>query len=170
MNFGGQIQFAPTWGIYFEYDLVEKWFNTTIDSNYPGLQNAEEELDLTEHSFVLGGMIIIYSDPIYRLRANGAIGGVLALTTETETPGGYSRNASAVGYQVNFDLMNDLRVMQNLSFTLDLLMRSVTTPELKTTGGQTLDTPFGGRTTSLSIKPTASNLVYGLAAGLVYYF
>jgi hypothetical protein len=169
----GQAQLAQTWGIYFEYDLVEKWFNTIVDStgfvpqpNY----GAQEELDLTEHSFIVGGMYVIYSGPFYRLRANGGIGGVIALTTETESPGGYSRSASATGYQINFDLLNDFRVSQGVSFTLDIVTRSVTTGELKTSGGQTLDAPFGARKTPLTIQPNASNVVYGLAAGLVIYF
>ncbi len=173
----GQAQLAKTWGIYFEYDLVEKWFNTSVDSAAPAPYNISgttEELDLTEHSFVVGGMFILYSGRFYRLRLNGGFGGVFALTTETETGTGsdnYARSASALGYQVSFDILNDFRVMQNMSFTLDLLTRTVTTGELKTSNGQTLDAPFGvGNPSSITLKPTASNLVYGAAAGLVYYF
>lgn len=170
----GQAQLAETWGIYFEYDLTMKWFNTIVDSASPApaksINGATEELDLTEHSLVVGGMYVIYSGPWYRLRADGAIGAVFVLTNETESPGGYARSASTEGYQVNFDLLNDFRVMQNMSFTIDLLTRSVTTGHLKTSGGQTLNAPFGARKTSLSIAPTASNVVYGIAAGLVYYF
>ena len=164
----GQAQLAETWGIYVEYDLVEKWANTIVDSGT--LTGAQEELDLTEHSLIVGGMYVIYSGPWYRLRANGGVGGVVALTSETESPGGYSRSASATGYQFNFDLLNDFRVMQAASFTIDLLTRSVTTGELKTSGGQTLDAPFGARKTPLSLKPNASNLVFGAAAGFVFYF
>jgi hypothetical protein len=172
----GQAQLASTWGIYFEYDLLEKWFNTSIDSATPvpyNIAGATEELDLTEHSFVVGGMFIIYSGPFYRLRLNGGIGGVFALTSETEmgTSGNYSRSASAIGYQANFDILNDFRVMHDASFTLDLVTRSVTTGALKTSAGQTLDAPFGaGNPSGITLKPTASNMVYGLAAGLVYYF
>jgi hypothetical protein len=173
----GQAQLAKTWGIYFEYDLVEKWFNTSIDSAAAAPYNisgATEELDLTEHSFIVGAMFVLYSGRFYRLRLNGGFGGVVALTTETETGKGsdnYNRSASALGYQVNFDILNDFRVMQNLSFTIDLLTRMVTTGELKTSGGQTLDAPFGaGNPAQITFKPTASNMVYGLAAGLVYYF
>ncbi len=171
---GAQAQLASTGGIYFEYDLVAKWFNTSIDSVTPPpykISGAIEELDLTEHSFVVGGMFVLYSGRVYRLRLNGGIGGVVALTTETESPGNYSRSASAIGYQVNFDILNDFRIMQNLSFSLDILTRTITTGELKTPDGQTLDTPFGGGNPSrITFKPTASNVVYGLAAGLVYYF
>lgn len=178
---GGQAQLASTWGIYFEYDLVEKWFNTQIGpftAAVPSidsvLNNATEEFDLTEHSFVVGGMFVLYSGRFYRLRLNGGIGGVIALSMETETGTGsdnYTRSASAMGYQINFDILNDLRVMQNLSFTLDIVTRTVTTGELKTASGQTLDAPFGvGNPSGITLKPTASNLVYGLAAGLVYYF
>ncbi len=165
VNVGVQAQLARTWGIYFEYDLVEKWFNTIVDQT-----NAQEELDLTEHSFVVGGMYMIYCGHFYRLRVSGGVGAIIALTTETETPGSYTRDASAIGYQVNFDILNDFRVMQDLSFTLDILTRTVTTGALKTAGGQTLDTPFGAGTATITLKPTASNVVYGLAAGLVYYF
>jgi hypothetical protein len=170
---GAQAQLASTWGIYFEYDLVEKWFNTIVDSvtKTQNISGAQEELDLTEHSFVVGGMFVLYSGRFYRLRLNGGIGGVVALTTETESPGSYSRAASAIGYQVNFDILNDFRIMQNLSFSLDILTRTITTGELKTSDGQTLDAPFGGGNPSrITLKPTASNIVYGLAAGLVYYF
>jgi hypothetical protein len=173
----GQAQLAKTWGIYFEYDLVEKWFNTIVDSANPGpqnLNNVQEELDLTEHSFIVGAMFVLSSGRVYRLRLNGGFGGVFALTTETESGTGsdnYARSASALGYQVNFDILNDFRVAQNLSFTIDLLTRTVTTGELKTSGGQTLDAPFGvGNPSQITLKPTASNVVYGLAAGLVYYF
>jgi hypothetical protein len=161
----GEAQLAETWGIYVEYDFIAKWANTQI-----GLAGPIEELDLTEHSFVVGGMYVLYSGPWYRLRANGGVGGIVALTSETESPGGYSRNASATGYQFNFDLLNDFRVIQAASFTIDLLTRTVTTGELKTSGGQTLDAPFGARKTPLSIKPNASNLVLGAAAGFVFYF
>ncbi len=161
----GQAQLAETWGIYFEYDLTMEWFNTVVDAN-----NATEELDLTEHGLVVGGMYVIYNGPWFRLRAEGAMGGVVALTNETETPGNYARSASAAGYQVNFDLLNDFRVMQNMSFTIDLLTRTITTGELKTSGGQALDTPFGAYKTTITLAPTASNLLYGFAAGLVYYF
>jgi hypothetical protein len=177
---GAQAQLASTWGIYFEYDLTMKWFNTQVGLTAPVpssdsvLNNATEELDLTEHSFVVGGMFVLYSGRFYRLRLNGGIGGVIALTTETEMGTGsdnYSRSASAIGYQVNFDILNDFRIMQNLSFSLDLLTRTVTTGELKTPDGQTLDAPFGaGNASRITLKPTASNIVYGLAAGLVYYF
>lgn len=166
----GQAQLTETWGIYVEYDLLEKWANTQVDNNEFGQGGAIEELDLTEHSLVVGGMYVLYSGPWYRLRANGGIGAVLALTSETESPGGYSRSASAKGYQFNFDLLNDFRVMQAVSFTIDLLARTATTGELQTSGGQTLDTPFGARKTPLSLKPTASNIVAGAAAGLVFYF
>ena len=173
----GQAQLASTWGIYFEYDLVEKWFNTKIDSVSPvpyNISGAIEELDLTEHSFVVGGMFVLYSGRFYRLRLNGGFGGVIALTTETETGTGsdnYARTASAIGYEINFDILNDFRIMQNLSFTMDIVTRTVTTGALKTSGGQTLDAPFGaGNPSGITLKPTASNLVYGLAAGLIYYF
>ncbi len=170
----GQAQLAETWGIYFEYDLVEKWFNTSVDNTSPAPYNisgAVEELDLTEHSFIVGGMYVLYSGPFYRLRANGGIGGVVALTSETESIGGAARSASAAGYQVNFDLLNDFRVAQRVSFTIDLLARSVTTGALKTSGGQTLDAAFGkGDHARITIQPTASNVVYGAAAGLVFYF
>ena len=170
----GQAQLARSWGIYVEYDLVAKWFNTQItqiDKNDSALINAITELDLTEHSFVVGGMFVIYSGRFYRLRLNGGFGAVIALTSETESPGGYARSASVVGYQTNFDIMNDFRVMQNMSFTLDIVTRTVTTGELKTSSGQTLDATFGGGNPSrITLKPTASNVVYGLAAGLAYYF
>ncbi len=172
----GQAQLASTWGIYFEYDLVEKWFNTSIDSAAPAPYNisgAIEELDLTEHSFVVGAMLVPYSGRFYRLRLDGGFGGVFALTSETETGtfGNFSRQASALGYQINFDILNDFRIMQNLSFTMDIVTRTVTTGALKTSGGQTLDASFGaGNPSVITLKPTASNLVYGLAAGLVYYF
>ena len=172
ITIAGQAQLARTWGIYFEYDLIEKWFNTQISTGNPALNNAIEELDLTEHSFVVGGMYVLYSGPFYRLRANGGIGGVIALTTETESPGGYAaRTASASGYQINFDLLNDFRVSQGVSFTIDLVVRSVTTGELKTSDGQTLDAPFGGGNSSrtINLKPNASNMVYGAAAGLIFY-
>ncbi len=167
---GVQAQLARTWGIYFEYDLVEKWFNTTIDGTTPPA-GATEELDLTEHSFVVGGMYIFYSGRFYRLRVNGGFGAVMAFTTETESVGSYSRAASAMGYQINFDVVNDFRVMPDLSFTLDLLARTVTTAELKTPGGQTLDASFGaGNPSRITLQPRASNAAYGIAAGLVYYF
>ena len=165
----GQAQLSHTWGIYFEYDYAVKFFNTIIDSNYAGLNGAEEELDLYEHSLVAGGMIVFYSSQFYRLRANGGIGAVFALTSETESPGGAARSASAMGYQINFDLLNDFRIMDRASFTLDFLTRSITTGTLKTSSGQTLDTQFG-RGKPLTLSPNASNVVYGFAAGLVYYF
>lgn len=170
----GQAQLAETWGIYFEYDLVEKWFNTSVDNTSPppyNISGAVEELDLTEHSFVVGGMYIFYSGPFYRLRANGGIGGVVALTSETESIGNAARSASAMGYQVNFDLLNDFRVAPSVSFTIDVLARSVTTGELKTSGGQTLNATFGkGDPSRITLQPNASNVVYGAAAGLVFYF
>ncbi len=168
----GQMLLGENWGIYLEYDFLAKWVNTIVDSSIPGPQNlsgAEEELDLTEHSLIVGGTYVIINGPWYRLRASGGMGGVFALTNETES-GGYARAASATGYQVNFDLENDFRVSKAVSFTIDVLTRSVTTGELKTSAGQTLDAPFGKRTVPLTLKPTASNLVYGAAAGLVYYF
>jgi hypothetical protein len=169
---GGQAQLTQSWGIYVEYDFTAKFSNTIIDSNFAGLLSAEEELDLYEHSLVVGGMVIIYSGPFYRLRADGGFGAVYALTSETESTSGATRSASAIGNQVNFDLLNDFRIMPHMSFTLDLLFRTVTTGALKTSGGETLDTQFGVRTLPLSIpiQPTASNVVYGAAAGIVYYF
>jgi hypothetical protein len=167
----GQAQLAQSWGIYIEYDFTAKFSNTIIDdSTIPGLFNAEEELDLYEHSLVVGGMVVIYSGPFYRLRAEGGYGAVYALTYETESTSGASRSASAMGSQVNFDLLNDFRIMPHASFTLDLLFRTITTGELKTSGGATIDAPFGVRKTPLTIQPTASNIVYGAAAGIVYYF
>lgn len=167
----GQAQLAQTWGIYVEYDFTAKFSNTIIDdTTVPGLFNAEEELDLYEHSLVAGGMVVIYSGPFYRLRAEGGFGAVYALTSETESTSGASRSASASGSQINFDLLNDFRISPSASFTLDLLYRTVTTGELKTSSGQTIDAPFGVRKTPLSLKPTASNIVYGAAAGLVIYF
>jgi hypothetical protein len=170
----GQAQLSRSWGIYFEYDFLAKWFNTQIsqvDSKDSALLGAIEELDLTEHSFIVGGMFVIYSGRFYRLRVNGGFGAVIALTSETESPYGYTRSASAVGYQTNFDIMNDFRVMQNMSFTLDIVTRTITTGALKTSGGQTLDASFGvGNPSRIMLKPTASNVVYGLAAGLAYYF
>ena len=168
---GGQAQLSRAWGIYLEYDYTAKFFNTIVDDTSHGPQSIsgiEEELDLNEHSLMVGGMVMIYSSQFYRLRANGGIGAVYALTTETEK-GSSSRSASAKGYQINFDLLNDFRVMDRLSFTIDLLTRSITTGKLKTSSGQTLDTQFG-RGTPPSIAPNASNFVYGFAAGLVYYF
>ncbi len=167
----GEAQLAETWGIYVEYDYLTKWDNTQVDSNAFGEQGAIEELDLTEHSFVVGGMIIFYNSSAYQLRADGGMGGVIALTSETESPGGYARKASATGYQFNFDLVNNFRVTPSLSFKIDFLARTTTTGELKTSSGQTLDAPFGARKTRLTISPpNASNFVYGLAAGLVFYF
>ena len=167
----GQAQLAKTWGIYVEYDFTAKFSNTIIDDGtIPGLLNAEEELDLYEHSLVVGGMVMIYSGPFYRLCAEGGFGAVYALTSETESPSGAARSASAIGNQVNFDLLNDFRIAPGASFTLDFLFRTVTTGELKTSSRETIDAPFGIRTTLLTIKPTASNLVYGAAAGLVIYF
>lgn len=170
----GQAQLAETWGIYFEYDLLEKWFNTSVDNSSPppyNISGAVEELDLTEHSFVVGGMYIFYTGPFYRLRANGGFGGVVALTSETESIGGASRSASAMGYQINFDLLNDFRVTPSVSFTIDFLARSVTTGELKTSNGQTLNAAFGkGDPSRITLQPNASNVVYGAAAGLVFYF
>ena len=175
--FGLEAQLSQTWGIYFEYDLTMKWFNIQVGLTAPVpssdsvLNNATNELDLTEHSFVVGGMVVLYSGEFYRLRAEGGFGGVIALTSETETPGNYARSASATGYQVNFDLLNDFRVAQGVSFTIDLLTRSVTTGAFKTSSGQTLDAAFGaGDPSRITLKPTGSNLVYGVAAGLVIYF
>jgi hypothetical protein len=169
----GQAQLAKTWGIYVEYDFTAKFSNTIVDSATPGPQNlagAEEELDLYEHSLVVGGMVIIYTGPFYRLRADGGFGAVYALTSETESPSGAARSASAIGNQVNFDLLNDFRFAPGASFTLDFLFRTITTGELKTSSGETIDAPFGTHATPLTIKPTASNVVYGAAAGIVYYF
>jgi hypothetical protein len=166
----GEAQLAKTWGIYFEYDLFALWFNTQVSGTNTGLDNAIEELDLTEHSFTVGGMFVIYSGSFYRLRVNGGFGAVIALTSETESPGGYARLASVVGSQISFDILNDFRVSQGISFTLDLLTRSVATGALKTSGGQTLDTPFGVSKTPPSLTPTATNMIYGIAAGIAYYF
>ena len=166
---GGSAQLSQSWGIFAEYNLIAKFSNTVIDSNFPGLFNAEEALDLIEHSFVVGGMFVVYSSEFYRLRADGGIGAMIALSSETET-GGFSRSASATGYQFNFDILNDFRIMESASFTIDLLARTVTTGTLKTSDGKTLDTPFGKRITPLTIAPTASNNLFGFAAGLVYYF
>ncbi|HEY3876229.1 MAG TPA: hypothetical protein VGM92_12190 [Candidatus Kapabacteria bacterium] len=163
--FGGQAQLATTWGIYFEYDLTMKWFNTQIGDNGP-----TEEIDFTQHSLVVGGMYVFYSGPFYRLRVNGGIGAAFGLTSETET-GGYSRSASASGLAVNFDINNDFRVYQGLSFTLDFLTRSITTGTLTTSSGQTLDAPFGkANPNAITLQPTASSIAFGVAAGLVFYF
>ena len=167
----GQAQLAQTWGIYVEYDFTAKFSNTTIDdSTIPALYHAEEELDLYEHSLVVGGMIVLYSGPFYRLRAEGGYGAVYALTTETESTSGASRSASATGSQINFDLLNDFRISPGTSFTLDILFRTVTTGALKTSSGETIDAPFGISKTPLTIQPTASNMAFGAAAGLVIYF
>ncbi len=165
---GGAAQLSRSWGIFAEYDLTAKFANTVIDSNALGLLNAEESLDLIEHAFVVGGMFVLYSSEFYRLRANGGVGAVIALTSETET-GGFSRSASATGYQFNFDLLNDFRIVESMSFTIDILARTVTTGLLKTSDSKTLETPFGKRTTPLSIAPSASNNLFGFAAGLVFY-
>ncbi|MDP4199406.1 MAG: hypothetical protein Q8922_09760 [Bacteroidota bacterium] len=172
ISLGAEAQLSKMWGIYVEYDFMAKYANTVIDSNAFALKNAEEEVDLTEHAFVVGGMVVLYSSQFYRLRANGGIGGIVALVSESEADSGVShtRSSSATGYQVNFDLLNDFRVMDRMSFTLDLLARTTTTGSLKTSDGTTIEKPFGKRATSLSIAPTATNVVYGLAAGLVYYF
>jgi hypothetical protein len=178
---GAQAQLSRSWGIYTEYNLSFKYFNTQIDQDSlhrsplrDALNGYIEDIDLTEHAFVVGGMYVIYSSPFYRLRANGAIGAVLALVSESEqTSKGStvsSRSSSATGYQVNFDLLNDFRIMPSLSFTLDVLTRSVSTGTLKTSSDKTIDEPFGKNMNKLSIAPTATNVVYGFAAGLVYYF
>jgi hypothetical protein len=169
---GGAAQLTPTWGIYAEYDYTAKFLNTLVDStspNPPSLLGIEEALDMNEHAFVVGGTFVFYSSRFYRLRASGGIGAVIALTSETEA-GGAARSASATGFQFNSDLLNDFRIVDNASFTIDFLFRSISTGTLKTSGGQTLDAPFGRRTNKLTVASTASNLVYGFAAGFVYYF
>ena len=166
---GGQAQLARSWGIYVEYGLLFKFFNTEIDS-----LSRVEEIDLTQHSFVVGGMYVIYSSPFYRLRANGGIGGVFAAVSESEQDAKgnelTSRSSSAEGLQINFDLLNDFRIAPSLSFTIDLLTRSVSTGTLKTSSDKTIDAPFGKNPNKSSIAPSATNTMYGLAAGLVYYF
>jgi hypothetical protein len=59
--------------------------------------------------------------------------------------------------------------MQRASFTIDLLTRSIETGTLKTSSDEVLDTQFG-RGKPPTLTPHASNFVYGVAAGLVYYF
>jgi hypothetical protein len=166
---GGQAQLARSWGIYTEYGLLFKFFNTEIDS-----LSRVEEIDLTEHSLVVGGMYVIFSSPFYRLRANGGLGAVFAVVSESEqdTKGKVltSRSSTAQGFQVNFDLLNDFRIAPKLSFTIDVLTRSVSTGTLKTSNDKTIDEPFGMSKSKLTIAPTATNTMYGLAAGLVYYF
>lgn len=166
---GAQAQLGQTWGIYTEYGLLFKFFNTEIDS-----LNLVEDIDLVEHSFVVGGMYVIYTSPFYRLRVNGGIGGVFALVSESEeTVSGGSlatRKSSAVGYQSNFDVLNDFRIMPKLSFTLDLLLRSVSTGTFKTSNDKSIDVPFGRSKTTASLSPSATSVMYGFAAGLVYYF
>ena len=173
--FGVQAQLAKTWGIYVEYDLTMKWFNTQLPGSTTAISNAIEELDLTQDGFVVGGMYFIYSGRVYRLRAAGGIGGVVAFTTETETLSGSksptTRSASATGYQVDFDILNDFRVDKGVSFTLDFLFRTATTGALKTSGGKPLNSPFGsGSPTVITFQPTASSQAFGIAAGLVFYF
>jgi hypothetical protein len=169
---GGAAQLSKSWGIYVEYDFTAKFLNTIVDDSSHGahsLAGIEEALDLSEHAFVVGGMFMLYSSRVYRLRASGGFGAVIALTSETEA-GGATRSASATGYQANFDLLNDFRIVDNASFTLDFLARTVSTSTLKTPEGTTLDAPFGRGPRSVTVAPNASNVVYGFAAGLVYYF
>jgi len=172
----GHAQLAKTWGIYVEYDYTTRYSNVIVDtasSLHQFKPPAEESLGLTEHAFVVGGMYIIYSPRFYRLRLNGGLGGVFATTLEQEVVSGktVSRSASAKGYTVNFDVLNDLRVMEDLSFTIDLFTRSISTGKLTTSDGTTLDKPFGRRTEALHPEgPTASATMLGIAAGLVYYF
>jgi hypothetical protein len=176
----GSAQLAKSWGIYVEYDYTTRFSNVIADvdsSNgkkprfkYP----AEESLGLTEHGFVVGAMYILYTSRFYRLRLNGGLGGVFATTLEQEidsTKKTVSRSASAKGYSVNFDVLNDLRVMEDLSFTIDLFTRSISTGKLTAAEGTTLDKPFGRRKEALHPEgPTASATMFGVAAGLVYYF
>ncbi|HWF44088.1 MAG TPA: hypothetical protein VG537_05570 [Candidatus Kapabacteria bacterium] len=167
----GHAQLTKSWGIYFEYDYTAKFFYSIVDSVTPGPQNLaglQEELDLNEHALIVGGTVVLFTSPFYRLRATGGFGGMIAFTTETET-GASQRTASAEGYQVNFDLLNDFRFADRASFTIDLLTRSIATGKLKTSSGEVLDTQFG-RGKPTAIAPNASNFVYGVAAGLVYYF
>jgi hypothetical protein len=169
----GQAQLAKTWGIYVEYDYTNRYSNVIVDPNTHGFKaTAEEGLDLTEHSFIVGGMYILYTSRWYRLRLNGGIGGVIAETIESEldsTNKLKSRSASAKGLTINFDVLNDLRVMENVSFTIDLFTRSISTGKLTTSDDKTLDEPFG-RAGKSSIAPTASTNIFGVAAGIVYYF
>jgi hypothetical protein len=141
----GQAQLTKSWGIYFEYDYTAKFFNTIVDSVTPGSHNLaglQEELDLSEHALIVGGTTVLLTSPFYRLRANGGIGAMIVFTTEMET-GATQRSASAAGYQINFDLLNDFRFADRASFTIDLLTRSVATGTLKTSGGEALNTQFG---------------------------
>ena len=166
----GQAQLARSWGIYVEYNFSQKDFNTIIDDTLVhALHGTQETMQLTQHSLVTGGMVYLLSSALYRLRANGGLGAAYVRLYEEEAASGATRSSTAVGYQFNFDLLNDFRFAEWGSFDIDFFSRSVSTGTLKTADGQTLQTPFGIRGAS-SLAPRASNLSFGFAAGVVFYF
>lgn len=164
---GSLFRLSRSWGIFVEYDFTGTYFNTIIDSSTISINGYEESLDLTEHALVTGGIVRVYSDRFYELSAVGGVGGVFALTYEEEPKSNATRSAHATGIQLNFDLVNDFRIGSWGGARIDLMTRSTSTGELKTSGGETLSAPFGKANLSTSIAPTASKTTFGFLVGLL---
>lgn len=167
ITLGAEFRLSRSWGVFVQYEFAANYYNTIIDSIAPAnARNLEEALDLTEHSLVTGGMVLLYEDKYYQLRALGGIGGVYAIVSEEEPSSGATRSASASGLQLNFDLVNEFRIGTWGSALIDLLTRSTSTGTLKTSDGQTLAQPFGSTSHSVATSPDASKTAFGFAVGL----
>jgi hypothetical protein len=164
---GAQFRLSRSWGIFVQYEYSGTVFNTIIDSAAPNVKGLEESMDLTEHSFVTGGMMMLYSSQFYRLRALGGLGAVYASTTEEEPASVSARSASAVGVQLNFDLVNDFRIADWGNALIDIMTRTTSTGELKTSAGETIDKPFGRANRAATLSPHASKTAFGFAVGLM---
>ncbi len=169
LTFGAQFHLTPSWGLFFEYDLMTRYYNTEIDrDSIKGVPAGEQQLDLTMHTFLFGPEISLYRSHLLRLRVNGGIGAAYVRTYDYEAASNKSRSGSAVWLAASFDIAGDLRVLNWASFTLDLFSRSISTPPVKS-GDQDLSTGFGWHTQPFTIAPRASGVVFGFAIGGVFY-
>ena len=167
---GGNSQITPWLGVFLEYDFLTRWYNTDIlSSPLPALVNAEEEVDLTAHSLIVGGSLTIIESRFVRLRGNAGLGPALSFVHETES-NGYSRQSSALGLQISVGLLTDLRFADWGSFLIEVGARSVSEGTLKSAGGSNLSEPFGANPARMEPAPSASYLVGGLSVGLIGYF
>lgn len=167
---GAQFRLSRSWGIFVQYEYAGTLYNTIVDTTKAataaGVANLVESLDLTEHSLVTGGIVDLYRDRYYALRALGGIGAVYALVAEDEPASGASRSSSAVGFQLDFDVVNEFRIAPWGSAVIDLLTRTTSTGALKTSSGQTLEAPFGRAHHTATLAPRASKTAFGFAIGL----
>jgi hypothetical protein len=170
VTLGAQFHLTSDLAVFVEYDFMARYFNTVVENDsITHWPNGEEHLDVTYHTLLTGPEITLYRSHILRVKADGGIGAVFAIASETESATSASRSSSATGIAVSFDLATDIHAVDWASFTIDLFARTLSTGALKTSGGQDLSNGFGFHSNAFQIAPHASGVVFGLAIGGIIY-